>query len=208
MSPPEAHLDADLHDDSSVDNPLGELDLGQKSPVRDTELQTYNSFNFWRMPLPSIGDENSESDPNETSTSQNDIDNPNGTAADLFTVNPSGPSDSSAETTLPCEELKSTGVEAIASSLEFQDLGISDMDIDDDDCEETVSDETALQCDESVDDSPKRMLPLSAIPTLRFDEHYLQPYSPSMCFDDENNRAPSPPRSPRHEQVCTLSWFN
>ena len=225
MSPPEAHLDTDLNENQSQDTvtkQLSELHLGQKSPVRETELETYNSFNFWRVPLPSIGDDGNTGaverentgDP-KSSTSENatagkpsedETDNvskdtsedPNtGQRSDELKPDPS--SGQSSEDAKPSGEV-STNEESTTPRLEFQDLGISDMDIDD--CEDMEKND--LTCEETVNDSPKRMPPLSGIPSLRFDEDYLQPYSPNMSFDDESNRAPSPPQSPRHDQVSVV----
>ena len=229
MSPPEAHLDTDLHEAQPMNNvtsELSELHLGQKNPVRESELETYNSFNFWRVPLPPIGDEGgagstdkaNTADPNNTSenpTSENSSedptgDNPNSTSEDPTTEQPSDELKPSADPTPghPSEESKPSGEPTTDDSGEesktpedHQDLGISDMDID----EDLEKNEKDLTCDEAVDDSPKRMAPLSGIPSLRFDEEYLQPYSPNMCFDDETNRAPSPPRSPCRDQVSYTS---
>lgn len=235
MSPPEAHLDTDLHENHPLDTVTGELSelrIGQKSPVREGELETYNSFNFWRVPLPQIGDEGGSDgarkkdktgDPNNTSenpttdspnhtTEDQTRGNPNGASGELTTGHPVDESKPSEDPT-PGEESKPSGdpttghpdEESKTPRLEFQDLGISDMDIDD--CEEMEKNEKDLACDETVEDSPKRMPPLSGVPSLRFDEDYLQPYSPNMCFDDEDNRVPSPPRSPLYEQVCASLLF-
>ena len=216
MSPPEAHLDTELHDNQTMDavnREMSDLEIGQKSPVRDNELETYNTFNFWRMPLPQIGDEcdgnamakqaaNDRHDSSgisitdspplqDTSQPSNETGMLEGTATE----------DESSGTTEDNTATEQSSNENETPRLEFQDLGISDMDIDDE-CEENEKNEKDLTCEETADDdSPKRMPPLSGIPTLRFDEDYLQPYSPNMTFDDENNRPSSPPRSPRQDQV-------
>ena len=216
MSPPEAHLDTELHENQAQDSvcsQLSELHLGQKSPVRESELETYNSFNYWRVPLPSIGDEGSagaagsgNTDLDKTSENANSGNPSEDEASDdskdtsgAPTTGQSNDEVEPGEETKPSEEANSSE-ESTTPRLEFQDLGISDMDIDCDDVEKND-----LTWDETVNDSPKRMEPLSGIPTLRFDEDYMQPYSPSMCFDDEANRVPSPPQSPRHSQVSIIS---
>lgn len=222
MSPPEAHLDTELHDNQPIDavtREMSDLDVGQKSPVRDSELETYNSFNFWRMPLPQIGDECDGNTLAKQSTNEVDNSSDNSTTDSPVLQDTSQSSDESkvSEDTATDAPGNTSGEPTPSSTiednttgqpsdeketprLEFQDLGISDMDIDD--CEENEKNEKDLTCGETVDDSPKRMQPLSGIPTLRFDEDYLQPYSPNMSFDDENNRVSSLPLSPRKDQVC------
>ena len=221
MSPPEAHLDTELHDNRPIDaltRDMSDLDIGQKSPVRDSELETYNSFNFWRMPLPQIGDEHDENTPAKQSANVDNSSDNSTTNSPLFqdssqlseeskvsentiTDGPGNTSDEpTASSTTEDNTTDQPSDETETPRLEFQDLGISDMDIDD--CEESEKNEKDLTCEETVDDSPKGMQPLSGIPTLRFDEDYLQPYSPNMGFDDEHNRVSSPPRSPRQDQVC------
>ena len=200
MSPPEAHLENELHENQPLDavsNEFSELCIGRKTSGRETELETFNSFNFWRVPLPQIGDEGSNVGGEDAAGKENTDDpsdnaeNPSNTASEANTENSDQEDKKLSEDS---QEEKSS-----APGLEFQDLGISDMDIDD--CEELESDEKDLTCNESVNDSPKRMAPLSGIPSLRFDDDYLQPYSPNMCFDDDSNRVSSPPRSPSHNQV-------
>ena len=222
MSPPEAHLDTELHDNQTMDavnREMSDLEIGQKSPVRDNELETYNTFNFWRMPVPQIGDEcdgnavrkqaaNDRNDSSGTSTTDSpplqDTSQPGnatGTSKGTATEDAKSTSDEPSSTTEGNTTAEQSSNENKTPRLEFQDLGISDMDIDDE-CEENEKNEKDLTCEETADDdSPKRMPPLSGIPTLRFDEDYLQPYSPNMTFDDENNRPSSPPRSPRQDQV-------
>ncbi|XP_028409938.1 serine/threonine-protein phosphatase 4 regulatory subunit 1-like [Dendronephthya gigantea] len=229
MSPPEAHLDNELHENQALDavsNELSELRVGQKITGREIELETFNSFNFWRVPLPQIGDEGNSvggeivAEKGNTANPNHNAQTPGNTTRDPATENSEQEDKESSEdvgkandasgdsaTANPGAEIEPLEDQATGSPeenpnarrLEFEDLGISDMDIDD--CEELESDEKDLTCNESVNDSPKRMAPLSGIPSLRFDDDYLQPYSPNMCFDDDSNRVPSPPRSPLHNQV-------
>ena len=228
MSPPEAHLDPELQENrpiETVTSQISELNITQKSPSRESELESYNSFNYWRFPLPEIPDETSgvssregtitndpnsstknssdqkdtpceksTTDPNEETKLSEDGDSSRNTSDQSTIDNRSDEEEKTDEQT--SEEGKTT------PRLEFQDLGISDMDIED--CDDNEKSEKDLICHETTEDSPKRMQPLSGVANLRFDEDsYLQPYSPNMCFDDE---ASSPPLSPRHDQVSVLCY--
>lgn len=201
MSPPEVHLDGDLNvsseeteTSSTMEHVIKGLDdyhVGEKSPKTEKELDLFNSFNYWRTPLPDIGVENSQP---VTEKDEKQQDGEEDTSM-------SGESDVKENTSDSNEE----NSEKPQARLDFQDLGISDMDIEEDCDEVTVDDlnkeEDNLTCDEHLDSSPNRTGRLAGLPSLRFDEDYLQPYSPNMSFEEDTHSAPSPPHSPLYHQT-------
>ena len=199
MSPPEVHLDGELNGNSGekesqsmdvVMKELAELHVSEKSTSAETELETFNSFNYWRMPLPEIEGESAEQ-VNE----KQEIN---------FEERKAHPSENDVEE--KTSELNDDNGQKSEPRLEFQDLGISDMDVEENSKDVLVEHdqptrEEHLSCDKRFDSSTSAEGHLTGVPSLRFDEDYLQPYSPNMSFEEETPSAPDPPRSPKHRQV-------
>ena len=201
MSPPETHLDSLLNINSEytdcqpvdvIIKGFAELQATDKSSKVERELDTFNSFNYWRLPLPNI-----EVEPAKMANENQSND------SDVKIASESSETDLEKQTS----KLNNDNHETPKPRLEFQDLGISDMDNEEDEVnvseqDEVKKDEDDLTCNEHFNSSPPNIAnQLTGVSSLRFDEDYLQPYSPNMSFEEDTPSAPSPPRSPPHHQV-------
>ncbi|XP_046842275.1 serine/threonine-protein phosphatase 4 regulatory subunit 1-like isoform X2 [Xenia sp. Carnegie-2017] len=190
MSPPEAHLDGDLNENQTFDSPVDTETCIDMKPT-DAILDTYNSFNYWRTPIPSIFD----SDEDEDDDDDNIFEDRNGdmTSGDLKSESDDMSSDDlkmevdvNNDFSLDKPNQTSDDLPAV------NNLGLLDVDTDD-----NAKD---LVCIENVEDSPEQMQPLPAVSSLRLNDDYLQPYSSNICFDEDRSQLSSPPQSPYHEQ--------